>query len=182
MTLVAINLHNEILYYLVKQPITPKTIIVNLRHFPSYLCCSKIVMVVMPCRFSLGTITTGCKCPFVPRTGKNEITLQVQHRKVMFVNTQIPKISIFLMCKYTKYVTMQNMYIFNMQIQLFITQRCKIHIFLMCKFTKYVNMQNMYIFHMQINKICSYAYLLVCILHIFNAQYARCILANAKYV
>ena len=82
----------------------------------SYLCCSKIVMVVMPCRFSLSTITTGCKCPFVPRTNKNEITLQVQHRNVMFANTQIPKMSIFLMCKYTKYVTMQNMYIFNMQI------------------------------------------------------------------
>ena len=37
---------------------------------------------------------------------------------------------------------------------------------------------------MQINKICSYgyAYLLVCILPIFNVQYARCILADHKYV
>ena len=113
----------------------------------SYLCCSKIVMVVMPCRFSLSTITTGCKCPFVPslcRTNKNEITLQVQHRNVMFVNTQIPKMSIFLMCKYTKYVNihctkMQNTYTSKMQIQ------------------KYVKMQNMYIFNMQIHKICKYS-------------------------
>ena len=82
----------------------------------SYLCYSKIVKVVMPCRFSLSTITTECKCPFIPRTNKNEITLQVQHRNVMFVNTQMPKMSIFLMCKYTKYITIQNMYIFNMQI------------------------------------------------------------------